>query len=270
MVKEKQTKLHWLCMYYPDQMKATGVKTFENLVNRFIKNDKFIRFVDDQFRRYHLCNFNIAVAELLFKEGYISKIERLKQKSLYGYQISAWNHKVFKENNLTYLGEAVERCIKKDGSFKPIGGKGKTIATNYKIASILRKEGFLSEKSFLMVHPPKWKHRRLTEKELGESGGILINISKWPTDTLRIIGLLHRRQNDLSWDRYKKPLPKLKFVTLKFLAEEFLRIPPDSDLPVFKSEGHRINRAFATTWTSKDLEEALEIVRKTLKENNFL
>lgn len=251
-------------------MKATGIKTFQELRKTFIKNKKFIRFTDSRFKRHDLCNFNIAVAKLLFEEGCLSKNERLKQNSLYSYKISGWNHKVFREHDLTHLGQVVERCINKDGSFKPIGGKGRVVATNYRIACILKQEGFLSEKAFLQVQPPVWKYRRLTEKELGETKDIVINVTKWPTDTIRVISTLYKRRYNLSWDRYLSPTTKRKTVTLGFLAEEFLRIPSYSDMPIFKTKGHRLHLAFATVWTDQDLQKALEIVEKTLRDNFLL
>ncbi len=270
MVRKKQTELHRLCMFYPDQMKASGIKTFQDLKNKFIKNGKFVRFYDNSFRRYKLCNFNIAVAELLLEKRCISKTERLKQSSLYSYRISGWNHRFFKKHGLTYLGEAIDRCIDKKGSFKPIGGKDTAIATNHRIAEILNQTGFLSEKEFLKVRRPIWKNRKLTDKELGESKDVVVNISKWPYDTKRILSVLWKRRHNFSWDRYQTPTPEIKSVTIGFLAEEFIRITPYDDIPIFKSRGHRLNHAFAPTWTDRNLDEALEIVEKTLRENNLL
>lgn len=267
----RDNKLYFLCIYYSEQIKASKVKTFGQLVSRFVKNGKFVRFTDKNFRRKDLCNFNTGVAELLFKEKIISEIENRKQKSLYGYRISGWNHKVFKEYNLTHLGEAFERCVTKDGSFKPIGGKEKFISTNYTIASILRQESLLSEKAFLLVKRPIWKYRKLTKEELLGTEKIFIDISKWPTDTRKVLTVLKQNKPfDMTWTECFLSFRLENKISLKFLAENFLRIPSWSDIPVFKATGHRINRVFGPMWTSKKPEELFEIVRKTLQKNNLL
>lgn len=269
MNKLKDARL-WRLNYnvFLQQMKVCRVKTFDDLVSKFIKKGKFHRFKSKKFTANSIANFNIAVAETLLQEKIITKRERLKQNYLYSYRMKGWCFKMLQEKGLTHLDQIMERCLTSKGVFKPLEGKNSGVASNYELAKILHKEKLLSEEEFLKVKRPQWKYRKLTKEEIGDIEDISVNITRWSKDTRIIIWSL--------WHWYvnrhggKGPFRQVKIVPLEFLVTTFLRIPASDNMPVFKKKGHRLSRIFATVWTDKKLEDRLSIIEKTLKQHNFL
>lgn len=254
---------------FQKSLKVAGIKYWSQVLKIFLKKRKFIRFESDQLSMHTLGNFNYRVAMQLHKEGHISKKELGRQRSLFSYEPKGFVFQTLTKYKISSLGEAIDRCIASDGSFKPLGGEGKAIASNYEIAKILHKEKILSEKEFIMIDRPCYGYRKLTDEELGDANLVSINITGWPVVIKRLTVVLYNRRNNVSWDRHNHRNRKLDSISLAFLAKEFLRIPPYSDLPEFKSSGFYLQKLFDAEWI-ESIEESLSVVKEVLQKHNLL
>lgn len=258
---------------YPKSVQAAGIKCWSDVLRKFVKKGKFVRFKTGEINPHSLGNFNYFVAQKLYEEGHISKKEFALQRSLYSYRPRGFIFETLKKHDISSLGEAVSRCIdKKSGAFKPLGGKDKAPASNYEIAKILHHEGFLAENHFRMLERPEFGCRKLTDIELEGTENVSISMSKWPKEARDLINVFIIRRHNLSSDPYKYHSSRFKYrrVDLKFLATEFLRVPPRTDLPEFKTSGFHLHKIFGLQWVEEKLDDALSVVKNVLKEHSLL
>ena len=268
MATSKQNiDLKWLHVYYFKYMEILGIKTFDDLIKKFVKNSKFVRYENTEQRITDIVNFNIGVAKILFENGYISEREYSLQDCIYSYTQSRWVAKLLKDNNVVYIGDAVKKCIENDGSFYSIGGSNYKQSSNYEVAKILRKTEFLSEAEFLKVARPKWNYRKLNEKELNDIKNISIPMELFPPDTQILINALYNRTYNHAWCKYQQPISFGATTSLRFLAEEFLRVSPWDNIPVLKLNGYRLNAVYGPWWTEKNIETIFKPVANILREN---
>ena len=268
MATSKQNiDLKWLHMYHFKYMEILGIKTPDDLIKKFIKKAKFVRYENAEQRITDIVNFNISVAKTLCEHGYISEKERALQDCIYSYVQSRWVSKLLKDYNVVYIGDAVKKCIKKHGSFYPLGGNNYKRSSNYEVAKILKKTGFLSETDFLKVARPKWNYRKLNEKELNDIKNVSIPMELFPPDTQVLINALYNRTCNNAWCKYQQPISFGAVTSLRFLAEEFLRVSPWDNIPALKLNGHRLNAVFGPFWTEKNIETIFKPVENVLREN---
>lgn len=110
-----------------------------------------------------------------------------------------------KDLRLLTVGDLVKRCINKKKEYNPIDRKGFGVASNYDVAKLLHRQGFLSEAAFAKVKLPDWNYRKLTDEEIGEMKDVLVSKFPWSETAQLVIiyvaSIGHRRYTnaELAW-----------------------------------------------------------------------
>lgn len=163
------------------------------------------------------------------------------------------------------LGDLVKNCINKKKEFVPVTLTGFGVVSNYDIAGLLHRTGFLSGQAFTKVQLPEYRYRKLTDKEIGDMRKVLISKFPWsPTakliliHTSRIGCRRYTRNEDMQW----------KHLTVGDVVKRFVRIT-SSGKTTFWHTGHF--GSWHYYWMLLNtFQEAVPEIQKFLYDNYFL
>lgn len=181
-----------------------------------------------------------------------------------------------KDLRLLTISDLVKRCINKKKGYDPIDRRGFGVASNYDVAALLHRRGFLSKAAFAKVKLPEWKHRNLIDEEIGEMKDVLVSKFKWSEDAKFLI--LHttnigrrksrgqffyatRDQTDMvmGWES----------ITVGDLVKRFVRVTSYGKT-IFWTTGHYGSHWYRRDRLSQALHECLPEIEKFLVDNYFL
>lgn len=182
--------------------------------------------------------------------------------------LNCFTRKKLLRKKLVTLGDVVKICISKDGYFLPVHYRGFGVASNYDIAKLLHRTGFLTKENFEKVRTPSWVLRKPTDKEIGRVGKKSISKFRWSPGAQLVI-----RHTCNIGNRGLPFTPRLstwKGITVGDVVKRFVRLTDDGK-PYFWSTGH-----LGSHWYSRDdalidaLLECLPEIERFLYDNHFL
>ncbi len=169
-----------------------------------------------------------------------------------------------KDQKILTLEALVKRCITKKKEFDPIDIRGFGVASNYDIAKLLYRRGFLSEAALSKVRLPSYRYRKLTDKEIGDEGKTLVSKFPW-SETAKLI-ITHAAM--IGQRRYSKADMTWHHLTVRELVKRFVRVNSYGKT-TFWHRGHFGSHHYYWMLLHA-FQEAVPEIQKFLYDNYFL